>query len=156
MPSPFSSKRAAGRPTADGLVVYKDGKIIYRQGASPRSTGGFRNKALEDGGSASRLPVELAPEVAGTFLTLRVEPHYPDRARRQNIQGPVVLQALINEDGSVQQLKVLTGNSDLAVAAIDAVRNWRFRPYSPKGKPSQFATRITVNFALPGAQQMNN
>ena len=161
MRSPFSSKGAADKPSEDGLVVYQDGKIIYRQGASPRSSGSFKpgsfkNEPKIDGGKGSVAAVELAPEVASNFLTLRVEPHYPDRARRLNIQGPVVLQALINEDGSVQQLKVLTGNADLAVAAIDAVRRWRFKPYALKGKPSQFATRITVNFALPAAQQVNN
>jgi protein TonB len=67
-----------------------------------------------------------------------------------NIQGAVVLQALVKEDGSVQQLKVLTGNSDLAMAAIDAVRRWRFKPYTVNGKTLPFGTRITVNFALPG------
>ena len=149
--SPFGNKALASNPSADDLVVYQDGKIIYRQGTPPRSTAPLKN----EGGSASQ-PPELTPELAGTFLTLRVEPLYPDRARRLSIQGPVVLQALINEDGSVQQLKVLTGNSDLAVAAIDAVRHWRFKPCALKGKPSQFATRITVNFALPAAQQINN
>ena len=68
----------------------------------------------------------------------------------------MILQALVNEDGGVQQLKVLVGNADLAVAAIDAVRHWRFKPYALKGKASQFETRITVNFALPGAQQIND
>lgn len=151
MRSPFSSKGAADKPSEDGLVVYQDGKIIYRQRASPRSS-----RPNDEPHNESVSPVELAPEVAATLLMLRVEPHYPDRARRQNIQGPVVLQALIDEDGSVEQLKVLTGNSDLAVAAIDAVRHWRFKPYSPKGAPGRFATQITVNFALPGAQQVNN
>ena len=146
--SPFASKRDAGKPSDDDLVVYQDGKIIYRQGASPSKSTRSGNQPTA---TASENPVELSPEVAGALLTVRVEPTYPDRARLQNIQGPVILQAFVNEDGSVQQLKVLNGNADLAVAAIDAVRRWRFKPYALKGKPSPFATRITVNFALPGA-----
>jgi TonB family protein len=148
--APAASTNKSAKTPPDGLVVYQDGKIIFRQGVAPRpATAGKDGRAA----SSSSQPVELDPEVAGTLLTHRVEPHYPDRARRQKIQGPVILQALINEDGSVRQLKVLTGNSDLAVAAIDAVRHWRFRPFTPKGKPSQFATQIRVNFALPSAQQ---
>jgi TonB family protein len=136
--SPFASKA----PAPDGLVVYQDGKIVYRQGLSPRNIRSVRE-------TPSAAP-DLDPEVAGGLVSLRVEPRYPDRARQSGVQGPVILQALVNEDGSVQQLKVLTGNPDLAMAAIDAVRRWRFKPYFVKGKQSAFSTRITVNFALPG------
>jgi protein TonB len=120
-------------------VVYQDGRIVYRQGLSPRKLRSQPNASAP----------ELSPEVAGGLLSFRSEPHYPVRARLQKLQGPVLLEAFVNEDGSVQQLKVLAGNSDLAVAAIDAVRHWRFKPYVVKGKASSFATRITVNFALP-------
>jgi TonB family protein len=137
--SAIAGKLPAQKSSADDLVVYQEGKIVYRQGQAPRKV---RNQPEA---------TELSPEVAGSLLSLRTEPNYPDRARRLNVQGAVVLQAFINEDGSVQQLKVLTGNTDLAVAAIDAVRQWRFKPYAVKGKASAFTTRITVNFALPGA-----
>lgn len=148
LPSPPSgvAKREKAKTDPDGLVVYQDGKIIFRQVTPSRAKLG-RQPAN---------PVKLAPDVAGALLTRRIEPHYPERARRQNVQGAVILQALVNEDGGVQQLKVLVGNADLAVAAIDAVRHWRFKPYALKGKTSQFETRITVNFALPGAQQIND
>lgn len=138
-------------PSTEGLVVYQDGKIIFRQSAAPR--GRLKDDAQDKSQAAPRAIVELTPEEAADYVTLRVEPLYPERARRQSIQGPVVLQAVINEDGSVQQLKVLNGNSDLAAAAIDAVRHWHFKPYTSKGKATQFATRITVNFTLPADQQ---
>jgi TonB family protein len=148
LPSPPSAaKRERAKADPVGLVVYQDGKIIFRQVTPSRA------KADK---SAPANPVELAPDVAGALLTRRIEPHYPERARRQNVQGAVILQALVNEEGGVQQLKVLVGNADLAVAAIDAVRHWRFKPYALKGRASQFETRITVNFALPGAQQIND
>ena len=145
-PQPSTGKHQKAKADPGGLVVYENGKIIFRQQTPPRAA----KEAKQDDAPL------LAPDVAGALLARRVEPHYPERARRQNVQGAVILQALINQDGGVQQLKVLVGNTDLAVAAIDAVRQWRFKPYALKGKASQFETRITVNFALPGAQQIND
>jgi protein TonB len=103
-----------------------------------------------------KAPVRLAPVVAETFLTHRVEPNYPDEARHRHIQGPVVLGALVDEDGSVQQLKVISGDSQLASAAIDAVRRWKFKPYQSQGHRLQFETEITVNFALPNSAAAHN
>lgn len=151
-PPTSPGKPGKPKPSPDGLVVYKDGKIIFRQVTPPRTP----RSTKDDHEPGSLTPVELPPEVAGTLLIRRLEPHYPERARRQNVQGAVILQALVSEDGGVQQLKVLIGNADLALAAIDAVRQWRFKPYAPKGKARQFETRITVNFALPSAQPVNH
>jgi TonB family protein len=155
-PSPKASPSAkkpvaadASNQDGDGLVVYQQGKVIYRQGTAPHSVELQNQPAQPDAEPASPPPQELTPEVAETLIKERVEPNYPERARRQNIEGPVVLDALVNEDGTVQRLKVVNGNSDLAAAAIEAVRRWRFKPYAVKGKAVQFATRITVNFDLP-------
>jgi protein TonB len=127
--------------------VYKDGKMIFRQPNQPP-----RQPSL----AVSSATIQLSPEVANTYLTHRVEPDYPERARHQHIQGPVVLHAIVSEEGAVQELKVLSGDSQLASAAIDAVRLWKFKPYLTRGRHSQFETQITVNFALPASAPVNN
>jgi TonB family protein len=79
----------------------------------------------------------------------RVEPQYPEAARQQHLQGPVVLSALVGTDGAVRELKVVSGDPLLAKAATDAVRQWRFRPHRSNDGSVEFETQITVNFALP-------
>jgi protein TonB len=67
-----------------------------------------------------------------------------------------VLKAIVSEDGTIQELRVESGDSQLASAAIDAVRLWRFKPYAAQGHPLEFETRITVNFALPDSAPVSN
>ena len=65
------------------------------------------------------------------------------------LEGPVLLQAVITENGTVQDLKVVRGQPILARAAVDAVRQWRYRPYRLNGKPVRMQTEITIDFKLP-------
>jgi len=65
------------------------------------------------------------------------------------VQGPVVLSVLVDTDGMVEQVHVVSGEPQLAGAAEDAVRQWRFQPYLSHGQAAEFETRVTVNFALP-------
>jgi len=78
-----------------------------------------------------------------------VEPQYPEAARQQHIQGPVVLNVLVGASGLVREASVISGDPLLAQAATHAVRQWRFNPHQLNGKAVEFETRITVNFALP-------
>ena len=71
-------------------------------------------------------------------------------ARTARIQGPVVLQAVISKQGTIENLKVVTGHPLLTPAAIDAVRQWRYRPYILNNDPVEVETQITVNFSLAG------
>jgi protein TonB len=80
---------------------------------------------------------------------LRVEPDYPEPARVQHIEGPVVLEARVGKDGTVEKLSTVSGDPRLATAATDAVRQWRFKPFFRNGSPEEFQTRITVDFRLP-------
>jgi protein TonB len=77
-----------------------------------------------------------------------VEPIYPLLAQQENVQGAVVLQAQVGEDGNVQALKVISGPPMLTTAAFDAVKQWHFKPHQEGGKPVPRETRITVNFAI--------
>lgn len=87
--------------------------------------------------------------VSKGYLLYRVPPVYPTSALLMRLQGSVVLQGLITEDGTVQDLKVIQGNSVLARAAVDAVQHWRYKPYELNGKPIKMNTTITVSFKLP-------
>jgi TonB family protein len=77
-----------------------------------------------------------------------VEPVYPPVAQRENVQGSVVLQARIGEDGTVQGLQVVSGPSILTTAALEAVKQWHFKPRVEAGKAIPAETRITVNFTI--------
>lgn len=71
-------------------------------------------------------------------------------ARAARIEGTVVLQAIISKQGTIENLKVVSGHPMLVQAAIDAVREWRYRPYILNNEPVEVETQITVNFSLAG------
>jgi periplasmic protein TonB len=81
-------------------------------------------------------------------LVRRVQPEYPSIARIAGIQGAVVIQAMISKDGTIENLRVLSGHPILIRAAKDAVKQWRYRPYFLNGEPIEVETQITVNFTL--------
>ena len=140
---------------ASDLVVYENGKVVFRmtpaQRPSQKSPGVRPNPDATTNETETAVAgvAAVSPEIANDYLIRRVEPRYPEVARRQNIQGPVTLRALVDEDGSVRSVTVLSGDSALAPAALEAVRQWRFKPYRVNGHATEFATRITVNFRLP-------
>ena len=80
----------------------------------------------------------------------KVQPTYPPLARSARIQGTVVLQAVIGTQGTIENLRVVTGHPLLAPAAVEAVRQWRYRPYILNNDPVEVETQITVNFSLAG------
>jgi protein TonB len=83
-------------------------------------------------------------------LIRKVQPVYPPLARAARIQGEVVLQAMISKEGTIENLQVVNGHPMLAGAAIDAVRQWRYRPYILNNDPVEVETQITVKFSLSG------
>ena len=83
-------------------------------------------------------------------LVVRVQPVYPPLARQARVQGTVELRAIINREGKIENLQALNGSPLLIPAAIDAVRQWRYRPYYLNGEPIEVETMITVNFTLGG------
>jgi protein TonB len=91
--------------------------------------------------------VRLSPDTA-QMVERPVQPNYPMLAKQMKVQGSVVLQALIGQEGSIQDLRVLSGPAILSTAAMDAVRQWRFRPYLQSGQAVETEARITVNFTI--------
>jgi periplasmic protein TonB len=93
-------------------------------------------------------PLRISEGVAQGFLVRQVQPVYPPLARQARIQGAVLLQAIIGKDGSIENLRLVSGHPMLAPAAIQAVRQWRYRPYTLNRQPVEVQTEITVNFVL--------
>ena len=101
-------------------------------------------------------PVTVAPPLRISHMSEgdlihKILPVYPPLARSARIQGQVVLQAVISKQGVIENLKVLAGHPMLAPAAIDAVRQWRYRPYVLNNEAVEVETQITVNFSLAGS-----
>jgi periplasmic protein TonB len=92
--------------------------------------------------------VRVASGVAEANLIHDVPPQYPPEAGRERIEGTVVLLAVIGTDGKVEDVEVESGLPILAQAAIEAVKQWRYKPYLLNGAPVEIDSRITINFTL--------
>jgi protein TonB len=79
-----------------------------------------------------------------------VDPRYPAIAKAARIQGTVVLQASISKEGTIQNLKVVSGPPMLQQAAVEAVKTWRYKPYLLNGQPVEVETQVNVIFTLGG------
>ena len=94
--------------------------------------------------------VRVSQGVTQGMVLHKVQPTYPPLARTARVQGSVVLAAVIGKDGTIQNLHVLSGHPLLTQAALDAVKQWRYRPYILNGEPVEVDTQVTVNFTLSG------
>jgi TonB family protein len=94
-------------------------------------------------------PVAVSEEAARALLVHTVNPVYPPEALAQKLHGAVVLQTLVGRDGLVEDVKIVRGYFVLGRAAIAAVKQWRFQPYSVNGHPAATQTVITINFSYP-------
>ena len=94
--------------------------------------------------------VAVSSGVVSGLLIRKVTPAYPPLAKQARISGSVVLQAEISKDGSIENLHAVSGHPMLIQSAIDAVRQWKYKPYVLNGVPVAVETQITVNFTLAG------
>jgi periplasmic protein TonB len=95
-------------------------------------------------------PLKVSAGVTAGLRERMVPPVYPPLAKAARISGTVILQAVIGKDGSIQQLKALSGHPMLIPSAIDAVSQWKYKPYYLNGQPVEVDTQVTVNFVLQG------
>jgi periplasmic protein TonB len=93
--------------------------------------------------------LKVSQGVSQGLLIKSVEPVYPPLARQMRIQGAVELLANIGKDGSITSVKLLSGDSVLSRAAIDAVKQWKYKPYYLDDQPVEIQTQVTVKFKLP-------
>ena len=94
--------------------------------------------------------VRVSQGVSSGLLVRKVQPAYPPLARQARIQGQVLLRAQISKDGSIENLQLISGHPMLAPAAIEAVKQWKYRPYLLNGEPVEVDTTINVVFNLGG------
>ena len=94
-------------------------------------------------------PVSLPEATVRELLAQPVDPEYPAAAKASGQRGIVILQVLITRDGTVQEAKFLQGSLVFARVAIDAVRQWRFKPYSMNGRVVSVQSFITLTFKPP-------
>jgi len=94
--------------------------------------------------------IRISTGVSQGLLIKRVTPVYPPLARQARIQGTVILQAEISKEGTIQNLQLISGHAMLAPAAIEAVKQWRYKPYLLNGEPVAVDTQVVVNFSLSG------
>jgi protein TonB len=148
---PVPSARPAHRGEAKGGMKSSpvpNGEQIPQLVASSANSADL-GKAIATAPALPQLGVPISQGVGGGILVHRVQPVYPAEARRMRVQGSVVIDAMVTEQGQVEELKLVSGDSMLAEAAMDAVRRWRYTPYSLNGKPISKQTRITISFIAP-------
>jgi periplasmic protein TonB len=153
--------RPAAPRLAFGLPVARDDgpPQVGPSGPATGGTGG-PDGVLSSLGAGTRSIMPLAPapivpplhvsHMSEGNLVHKVLPAYPSLARSARIQGQVVLQAVISKLGTIENLRVLAGHPMLVRAAVDAVSQWRYRPYVLNNEPVEVETEITVNFSLAG------
>ena len=116
-------------------------RLDYSLGREDPSTGVVTDAAMPQF-------VRVAPGIEAGLLVRKVAPSYPHEAREQHIQGTVILKAIINTEGNISDLELVSGDPMLAQASIDAVKQWKYQPYMLNGNPVEVETHIQVNFTL--------
>jgi TonB family protein len=131
---------------ANQAVKAFDEHLSIRQYAASQSPSGAAQVDLEIGSTPGR--IKVGGNVQNVMVIRRTPPIYPEAAKAAGIQGAVVLAAVIGKDGTVQELKVMSGPAELVEAAMDAVKQWVYKPTLLNGNPVQVETTVNVNFTL--------
>ena len=142
------------QPIAAAPNIDKDGvpggtEIARRGGGVWRSIGDGVEVAPPPPTPAPTRPIIVSHWAEGNLI-YRVQPVYPPLARQARIQGTVELRAIISKTGTIENLQAISGHPMLIPAALNAVRQWRYRPYLLNNNPIEVETEITVNFVLSG------
>jgi TonB family protein len=166
--SKVSNLSAAAKPTPEGKLAAAP--IVVKKGAVPPSQtnaadtpapsvmvaatsagGSLPNLIGEPGASAKPVleTLNVSQGVSQGLLIKKVQPNYPPNALRMRVEGAVQLLATIGKSGNITAVKTLSGEPLLARAALDAVKQWKYKPYYLNGEPVEIQTQITVNFKLP-------
>jgi periplasmic protein TonB len=130
------------------FIPYGTGTSMARNGVI-NSIGEMTQPFVPKPPAAVAHPPRISAMMEG-YLVHKVEPVYPPLARSARVQGTVELQAIISKQGTIEKVQVLRGHPMLVKAALDAVQQWRYRPYILNGEPVEVETHVTVNFSLAG------
>ena len=139
------------RASADGKAAscVAGGEVVEKAPAGRTPSAGASPEVEAPNPTRDRT-VNISQGVAQGLIVSKVQPVYPPEARTARIQGTVVLKARINKMGDIESLNLISGHPLLAPAAIDAVKQWKYRPYLLNGSAVDVNTQITVNFTLTG------
>jgi protein TonB len=148
----FAAAQSADRNTASGdsranssANAGDEPPAIEASSANPPALG----NALTAEPTLPKLGTPVSQGISGGVLINKVQPVYPAEAKRMHVEGRVVIDAMVNIDGRLDQLQLVDGDPRLAPAALEAVRKWRYTPFSLNGKPIPKQTRITISFIAP-------
>jgi protein TonB len=144
-------------------------KIVKEEEAPPQQTagipggvaggvpggamGGVIGSLIGGTGSVPKVTLNRVRVSGGVIegnLIRKIQPIYPALAKTARIQGTVVLHAVISKQGNVENLSVLSGHPMLVQTALDAVKQWKYKPYYLNGEPVEVETTVTINFNLTG------
>jgi len=148
------SKAMPSDASSNDLVIFESGKRVFpmKSAQSPPFTDATPNsekKPAKPKSQDQETPVSVSEDVAQEHLLNRIEPDYPEYARTQRLQGTVILNIDVGKDGTVHSLSRVAGDSQLALLAAKAVRQWKFAPLVRNGAPVSFESQVTLSFALP-------
>jgi TonB family protein len=160
-----SAAKPAGKSEAGPLVVKAGSAPVHTKPAPaadapapnmtiamPGSGGPPANLVNESSDPAVKpilQTVNVSQGVSQGLLIKKVQPQYPRNALNLHVEGPVELMATVSKTGDISHLKVLSGEVLLKGAAVDAVKQWKYKPYLLNGEPVEIQTQITINFKLP-------
>lgn len=159
-PEPSTSRQSAVLVKNSGSA--SSGKTGENSQAAPMldplnaGAGAGDNRTLAGivSGGSVRMPksgetLRISQGISQGLLIKKVAPSYPPQAIRMRIQGAVTLEAKVGKDGSIADVKQISGNASLGQSAMEAVRKWKYKPYLLNGQPVEIWTQVTVNFQLP-------
>jgi TonB family protein len=148
------SKSMPSDGSSSELVIFDSGKQVFPM-KSPQSQllsdapPNSEQKRARPKSKDQETPVSVSEDVAEEHLLNRIEPDYPEYAREQRLQGTVILNVNVGKEGTVRSLSRVAGDTQLALLAAKAVRQWRFAPLVRDGAPVSFESQVTLSFALP-------
>lgn len=138
---------------ADQAIKAFDEHLAVRTSSVIQRPGGATELSLliapaDQPAAAAPGRIRVGGNVQGAMIVTKVPPIYPAAAKAARVQGVVHLSATIGPDGTVQELSVLSGPAELTQAALDAVKQWVYKPTLLNGNPVQVETSIDINFTL--------
>jgi TonB family protein len=164
--APSADKTAAAKAVAQPIVIKND--LSQKPAAKPAPTSDAPAPSMssiapaDNGGSLPNLmggqssaptPVlqmlNISQGVSQGLLVKKTQPIYPANALRMHVEGTVELMATVSKNGNIAAVKILSGDPQLARAAVDAVKQWKYKPYLLNGDPVEIQTQVTMNFKLP-------
>jgi TonB family protein len=145
-----------GGPAADLAVDYSQGldhhlAVDYQREDSRAMKGAVAALLLICSGlvSAQDLPLRITPETAASNLLTRIDPIYPALSRAARVEATITMDVTIDKEGKVSDSKVTNGHPLLNIAALETVKEWRYKPYLVNGQPVDVIASTGINFSLP-------